>query len=535
MTNYLIQHYVDQSSRQFPNRIAISCPDFKITYKECWVFSNQLANLLLAMNLHRQDRVAIFTKRSSKSILSMIGVLKADATYISIDRKTPLKRLLLVINDCQPRAIICDRTTFDQVQELLIQLPFDPAIVVFEHRHTRDTWDRDDCLFQDEIEEQPSQQPQYKNIDKDLAHIIYTSGSTGSPKGVMISHQNVLNYIEWAVDAFDISPEDVILSTAPFHFDMSTFDIFAPLKAGARLSIAPESALLFPKMLIDLMNEEKVTIWKGVSSLLMYLAKTRALEETNLSTLMKIIFAGEVFPTKYLIEWMQTFPDKEFYNGYGPSEATGVSVYYKVEEMPQDTHQIIPIGKACANSEAIVLNDDDTLSQVGEIGELCLRGSGVSPGYWNNPEKTNEVFVPHPLSSSSADRIYRTGDLVVMREDGNLEFVGRKDQQVKWMGYRIELGDIENTFLAIPEIKEAAVLLIDIDHSGSQKELVAFVELEKGKSTNEIQTELEHYLPHYMLPRRIIPIKGLPRTDRGKVNKHRLIEHYFESLTQSVP
>jgi len=529
---YLAQHYVDHSYKVNPSRIALSCSGTEYTYEELWTTANKLANLLIATNVHRQDRVAIFMKRSAQSILAMVGVLKADAIYVSIDGKTPLKRLLMLLEDCQPKAVICDHTTINKTVELLEQLQYNPSVIVIHEEQDFGIKTPYKFLYLEQIKAQLNTQPQYQNIDQDIAHIIYTSGSTGTPKGVMISHLNILNYIDWAVDAFSISAEDVIMGTAPFFFDMSTFDIFASQKAGAHFCIAPESSLLFPIKLIDLINEAKATIWKGVSSLLMYIAKTGILDNSDLPTLKRIIFAGEVFPTKYLIEWMRHFPDKEFYNGYGPSEATGVSVYYKVSQIPKDPRAAIPIGKACANSEVILLNEDDTCPQIGEMGELCIRGSGVARGYWNNPEKTREVFVPNPLTGSTADLIYRTGDLAIMRDDGNIEFVGRKDQQVKWMGYRIELGDIENALLSIEEIKDAAVVLHSSNDSDKHQELVAYVEIEGSTGTSEIMSQLEQVMPQYMLPRRILSIKGLPRTARGKINRSKLLELNSEYNTQ---
>ena len=532
--SYLVQHYVDLSKKHFPNRVAFSCPGSKVTYETLWSFSNKLANLLLAKNVRRQDRVAIFMKRSTKNILSMIGVLKADAIYISIDRKTPLKRSELILNDCKPSAIICDNTTLEKTVELLGRLQFNPTVMVMNEEHSLNVSTPFNFIFPDQIQAQTNLPPPYKNIDKDIAHIIYTSGSTGSPKGVMISHLNIMNYIDWAVDFFQISSEDVVLGTAPFTFDMSTFDIFAPMKAGAQLCIAPESSLLFPKKLFDLIRLENVTIWKGVSSLLMYIAKTGALKNSDLPTLRKIIFAGEVLPTNYVIEWMKRFPKKEFYNGYGPTEATGVSICYKVDSIPKDAQEIIPIGKARTNLDAFILREDNTRVELGEIGELCIRGSGVASGYWNNPEKTFESFIPNPVTGMQSDRIYRTGDLALLREDGNLEFIDRKDRQVKWMGYRIELGDVENALLSINEVRDAAVILVNEHRFENQKTLVAYAEVEIGTNLSDIMIELRQLLPAYMLPKRIIPLKQLPRSGRGKVDRQNLHEIYKEYVTQTI-
>jgi non-ribosomal peptide synthetase component F len=311
---------------------------------------------------------------------------------------------------------------------------------------------------------------------------------------------------------------------------MSTFDIFASLKSGATLCIAPDQFLLFPKKLINLMQAEKVTIWKGISSLLMYLAKTGSLENKNLPSLKKIIFAGEVLPTKYLIEWMEQYPEIEFYNGYGPTEGTGMSLYYKVKKIPVDPKEMIPIGKACANSEVILLKENNEPTQISEIGEICLRGSNLASGYWNDTDKTEKAFIKNPSGFQKSDRIYRTGDLAVQREDGNYEFIGRKDQQVKWMGYRIELGDIESVLLSFDEIADAVVYLSDGYGSGDEKELIACVEVVGDTDLSQTMAALAEQLPPYMIPKKLVPIERIPRNERGKIDRNKLNAYCSEVL-----
>jgi len=245
-------------------------------------------------------------------------------------------------------------------------------------------------------------------------------------------------------------------------------------------------------------------------------------------SLKKIIFAGEVLPTKYLIDWMERYPDKEYYNGYGPSEGTGMSTFYKVENVPENPGDNIPIGKACTNCEVILLKEDDTESKIGETGEICIRGSGVSSGYWNDPIKTKNVFITNPLTGRDSDRIYKTGDLGVIKEDGNIDFIGRKDQQVKWMGYRIELGEIESTLLSFNEIKDAVVLLYENSGSDAEKELIACVDAKEGSDLSHTMERLTDQLPHYMVPKRIIPVHEIPRSDRGKVDRKKLLEEFTD-------
>jgi amino acid adenylation domain-containing protein len=367
----------------------------------------------------------------------------------------------------------------------------------------------------------------YSNIDVDLAYILYTSGSTGNPKGVMITHSNVINYIEWAIEQFEITEEDVILSTAPFHFDMSTFDIYCSLRTGATLCIAPEQYMLFPKKLFEFIENERVSVWKGISSLLMYIARTGLLHPGRIPSLRKILFGGETLPTKYLIAWMESFPEKSFFNVYGPTEATGISTFYCVRKSPASAQERVPIGKACGNTEVFLLNAEYDSYLCKEVGELCIRGSGVGRGYWNDPIKTRECFIKNPLHKNTPEKVFRTGDLAFKGESGDYYFIGRRDHQIKYMGYRIDLSEIEDSLLSIDEVEEAAAILPDINESG-MREIVAFVECRDDISMSCILRKLRHRLPSYMIPKQTFMDYTIPRTDRGKVDRMKLHEYFME-------
>jgi acyl-coenzyme A synthetase/AMP-(fatty) acid ligase len=301
------------------------------------------------------------------------------------------------------------------------------------------------------------------------------------------------------------------------------------MKTGASLCIALDGQLLFPGKLLEWMEKRKVTLWKGVSSLLVYLAKTGVLRKERIPSLRTIMFAGEVMPTKYLIQWMETYPEKKFYNVYGPTEATGISLYYPVERIPGDVSERIPIGKPCSNTEVFLLKEDQIVALPGEVGELCIRGSGLSVGYWNDKSKTERAYFYNPNINFINDRIYRTGDIAKLRADGNYEFVGRMDFQVKYMGYRIELYEIENALLSFPAVNGAAVMLCESVLSELQ-ELVAFVEVENGCSVNELSAHIGKLLPHYMIPKRIIKIDSIPLTSRGKTDREVIRKMYYSHV-----
>ena len=527
MGNYLLQSYLDDGCRAHPEKPALVDDQRSISYGELHRDADRIARCLVESGVRRQDRVVICMKRSARVVLAILGVLKADAIYVPMDAKAPIERLLKVVRDCRPSAIICDEAALPVLDGAKAQMPSVRRLVVFGARN--EAAGEIPRLWWEETPPGPAPPRHYSNIDADAAYILYTSGSTGSPKGVTISHLNVINYIEWAVEYFGISGEDRILGTAPFHFDMSTFDIYTALKAGATLCIAPERLLLFPGKLLDLIEKEGVTLWKGVSSLLMYLSSTGSLKEGRIPTLEKILFGGEVLATKHLMNWMNCYPTKRFYNVYGPTESTGISACYQVDKPPAAASEPIPIGKACSNTEIFILTEENQRAGVGEAGELCIRGSGLSLGYWDDEEKTARAFVRNPLGCTQHDRIYRTGDLARLREDGEIEYLGRKDFQVKFMGYRIELFEIEQAILAQDNIHQAAVVLCD-SYSSEVPELVAFVAGPSLVDPDSIIEELGRVVPVYMLPKRVIPMSEIPLTDRGKTDRVALREFYQKTV-----
>lgn len=522
MAEYLVQHLADSASEVSPSSAALSGPaGAPLTFADLDRLSNQVARFLVASGVRRQDRVALCLRRTPKAVVAITGTLKADAVYVPIDPKAPIERQRQVIDDCRPSALVCDQDTATAALELARRS--EPGIPIVCLDEIPPAVEPTGATFvgRRQIETFPDGTLPYRNIESDLAYILYTSGSTGRPKGVMVTHRNVLDYAGWAVDYFGLSSDDKVLATAPFHFDMSTFDVFSALKSRARLCICPEEFLLFPARLLNYLEAEGITIWKTVPSLFVYMSRTGCLKAGRMPTLTRMLFGGEVLHPRNLAQWMRLYPEKAFFNVYGPTEATGVSLCHAVTSMPEDDQTRVPIGRPCANTEALLLRADGTLACVGEEGELHIRGAGVAAGYWNDPEKTRTAFVDNPLSPGRGDRLYRTGDRAVQRADGSFEFLGRNDEQVKYMGYRIATSDIEAALVALGGISEAAVFLDESERLVAP-ELVAVVQCEPGREASGIGRELGLRLPPYMVPKRIVPVASLPRTDRGKVARQQL-------------
>ena len=518
----LVQEYLDRTAERLPNEIAVTGGRTAVTFAELAVFSNRLGGFLAGLGATRGERVTYFMKRSLDCITATLGILKSGAAYIPLDQKTPPERWQRIVEDAAPAALVCHAATLEQTLARAKSSAARRPIVCLSPREGRGGCDGE-VFFIEDVAAASAIVPSDGDAD-DVAQILYTSGSTGMPKGVMITHGNIQNYIDWAIQYFNISAQDRILGTAPFYFDMSTFDIFCALASGARLSIATGELLMFPEKLARFMEQENVTIWKGVSSLLMYMCRAGVIRTGRLPGLRTIIFAGEPLDGQYLSQWMGAFPEKSFFNGYGPTEATGVSLCHRVTRAP-GPGEAIPIGRPCKEAKVVVVSEDGLPVAPGEIGELCIAGDCLAKGYFNDIEKTLAQFTPPPPGCRAlGERVYHTGDLVRENADGDFIFVGRKDHQVKWMGYRIELAEIESNLMVHPNVRDAAALLIAT--GGGLTELVAFFEADADVASASLVHFLESRIPPYMIPRRFIQMVLLPRNDRGKVARDELRRQY---------
>ena len=526
MSEHLAHQYLDLSAKLFPEKLAVTDGHTSLTFKELAASSDQLGNLLIELGISRGKRVVYYLKRDLDCIVSTVGILKSGAAYVPVDQKTPLERWKQIVEDATPGAIICNAATLAETIKRTAILNIHPALICLSPRNGQ-VISREKVFFQEEIEAASGKLPSDLNLD-DIAYVLYTSGSTGAPKGVMVTHGNIENYIDWAISYFNITADDRILGTAPFYFDMSTFDIFCSLATGATFCLATEDLLVFPEKLVRFIEQENVTIWKGVSSLLMYMCRAGVLRPGHMPSMRTVIFAGEALDPQYLAKWMNTFPEKLFYNGYGPTEATGVSLCYHVDSIPE-LGQPIPIGRPCKGAKVVLIGDDGLPVGPGEIGELCISGICLSKGYLNDIEKTERNFTLPPAERNDlGERIYHTGDLVRQNDDGNYIFISRKDHQIKWMGYRIELAEIETNLMAHPDLRDAVVLLADTKDTGLT-ELVAFFESEAKIDSTSLLQFLGNRIPTYMIPKRFVQMDFLPRNDRGKIARDEILKLYSKS------
>ncbi|MEA5510553.1 amino acid adenylation domain-containing protein [Crocosphaera sp. UHCC 0190] len=522
MLPYVLQQLLEVSANRFPGQTAVISKGSEITYGGLEAVSSQLAHVLLKSGISRGDPVGIYLKKSIESVIAIFGILKAGGVYVPLDPSAPTERIDFIIRNCGIKALVTDEKQLILWQKNSLSdlsclkcliLTNKTPIDSLKQISTAPTLNWQDVLATKPVSASPDL------IENDLAYILYTSGSTGTPKGVAISHRASLTFVNWACECFQVQPSDRVSSHAPFHFDLSIFDIFATIKAGGTIILVPPELSVFPINLAKFIEEKEITIWYSVPSILTQLVLRGKLTEHQFPDLRTILFAGEVFPIKYLGQLMELLPQAKYYNLYGPTE-TNVCTYYEVESLSGDRVEPLPIGRACANTEVFAVKEDNTLAQPGEVGELYVRSPSLMAGYWGSPEKTEQVLVSYPLYPHLAPTTaYRTGDLVRQDSEGNYLYLGRRDNQIKSRGYRIELGEIETTLYSHPAIEEAAVIAIPDEEIGNK--IKALVVKREGEEllSGDLASFCAKRLPKYMLPTLIEFRQILPKTSTGKINK----------------
>ncbi len=528
--NRLLQSWVTQQAETRPDATAVVYGSEKLSYGQLERSSNQLAHLLQDAGCKKGDRVCILMPKSPAAILSIIGILKAGCMHVPIDASSPAARIMQILDSCENRWVLGAGTAAPLLDELLADDQvrarisvgwLDPQPPVAKHFQLAFSRADLDAATSSAV-------PQQCTAD-DGSHILFTSGSTGVPKGVVITHSNVVAFVGWALKHFGIDHTDRFSGHTPFHFDLSTFDIFGTLTAGAQLHLVPPEAALLPPKLVEFIRKSELTQWFSVPSVLNYLAKFDALKGNDFPSLRRVLWCGEVLPTPALIYWMEHLPKIPFTNLYGPTEATIASSYYDVPACPQDPKAAIPIGKACEGEELLVLDDKLQPQSVREIGDLYIAGAGLSPGYWRDPAKTAGAFLPDPRNGRSG-RLYRTGDLAWLGEDGLVYFVGRADTQIKVRGYRIELGEIETALNSVGTLQECAVVAVQTENFGGWMICCAYVGREATEVTpNSLREHLKKLVPNYMFPVRWMPYDALPKNANGKIDRPRLKERFLQN------
>lgn len=526
---YLLHHLLANSTHRDPAREAVRMDGKALTYAELDRLSSQVAQTLRNAGVKRGDRVGIYVHKSLASVVSVFAISKAGAAYVPLDPNAPVKRLAYITRDCSVKVLLTSPAKLPNLPEFASEgAPFQTVILMEPTQAPPPTlpWS---LIPWDQVLQADSTPPNVPEaIETDLAYILYTSGSTGAPKGVMISHRTIFTFIDWAVETFRMTPEDRVTSQAPLHFDLSTFDLYATIKAGATIILVGERLAALPVQLAALLQNERVTITYLVPSILSFMVNYGKLDAHDTSRLRIVLFAGEVFPIKYLRRLVAAIPQAEYFNLYGPTE-TNVCTYYKVQpaDLAPDREKPLPIGIACENIEAFAVDDQGLLiTEPDKEGELWIRGSCVAQGYWGDPAKTAKSFVPNPFQTSFAETAYRTGDIVTLAPDRrNWLYIGRRDHMIKSRGYRIELGEIETAFYRHEQVKEAAVVAIPDDLIGNRIRSFAVLAENATVTPRELEAFCARHVPKYMVPESITFLDSMPKTSSGKIDRQALQNH----------
>ena len=513
---FLLHHYLRDSAQRSPDAPAAVDRGRTASYGELDSRSNQLATVLLELGVSRGDRVGFYLDKSLESLVALYGILKVGAVYVPFDPQAPAARLGYIAENAGIRHLITGVEKAPEWTRIVESgAPVESLVVINGAPPDGSVPPGVSCVDRSAVEKRDTAPPVAGTIAVDLAYILYTSGSTGNPKGVMLSHQNAMAFVDWAVEELGVAATDRLSSHAPFHFDLSIFDIFAAAKAGAAVVLVPPEASFFPVDVGSFIRDEEITIWYSVPSILAMLTQRGGLSTGDFPGLRTVLFAGEVFPTKFLRRLMEHLPHVAFYNLYGPTE-TNVCTYYRVPLLPSDQTEPIPIGRAISNDEVLAVTAAGALAGPGEEGELYVRGATVMQGYWADPERTEQALVENP-GAGVPDRVYRTGDLVCEQPDGNYKFLGRRDHQIKSRGYRIELGDIESAMYSHPDVVECAVVAVPDEVISNR--IKAFAVVRNGLTRASLVRFCATRIPKYMIPESIDIWDELPKTSTGKIDR----------------
>ncbi|WP_282926134.1 amino acid adenylation domain-containing protein [Helcococcus kunzii] len=489
----------EKSCHEYPNKTLFKDQFSSVSYVEAQRLSKSIATNLSHKVNFKNNPIVVFIDRNIESLITFLGITYSGNFYAPIDINQPKERVEKILNKLQP-SILINATKKEKLDYGNDKCP------LFNYKELLDT----------EIDEKLLNQVRESMIDTDPLYAIFTSGSTGTPKGVLIKQYAVLDMVNQFKKEFHFDENNIFGNQAPFDFDVSVKDIYSTLLNGATLIVIPKVCFMFPTKLIEYINENKVNTAIWATSVFRIVENVKGLEKDKMQTLKLAMFSGEVMPTKVLNYWRKNQPDIQYVNLYGPTEITCNCTFYKVEK-EFDDKDTLPIGKAFRNTEILLLDNEDKLITDANIqGEICVRGSSLALGYYNDPEITAKAFVQNPLNKSYEEKIYRTGDLAEYNELGELIFIGRKDHQIKHMGHRIELAEIEKLANSVDFINASVCV-----YNEEREKIVMFYE-SKEDDNKRVYLALKELLPKYMIPNEMIWYEKLPVTKNSKIDRVKL-------------
>lgn len=489
-----VLEYLEATAPRLPDKIAYADDNCELTFAEVYNSSRAIGTALSKKGYYNEP-IVVFMAKKPRTIAAFFGCVYGGDYYVPIDPEMPRFRIELIFQNLKPKAVICD----EESVSLISDYDYNGDILLYSD------------IINTAVDDNALANIRNRQIDTDPIYIVFTSGSTGVPKGVVACHRSVIDYIEQLSDILGFSEETRFANQSPLYFDACLKELYPTIKFGATTFLTPKQLFMFPLKLVEYLNEHKINTVCWVVSALTMISAFNTFTKVKPEYLKTIAFGSEVFPIKQFRRWREALPDASFTNLYGPTETTGMCCFYRVErEFGLD--EVIPIGRPFNNREIILLDENNKAAPVGSVGEICVRGTALTLGYYRAFDKTNEVFVQNPLNDRYPELIYRTGDLGRLNERGELIFVSRKDYQIKHMGHRIELGEIEANVNLIEGVSMSCCIYdkekdkIDLFYVGDPEEAGLFAELKEK-------------LPRYMLPNKVKKLETMPLTANGKLDR----------------
>ena len=499
--------YLENAALRFGDEVKISDPDGSCSWNRLMSRAKACGSFLLEKAALVKGRpVAVYMEKGIPALEAFFGIVYAGGFYVCINTRNPENRIRQILDVCEDCPVITDAAHKEKAEAVA----GGRSVLLIED------------LIKTPVNEAKLIEIRTASCPDDPLYSLFTSGSTGVPKGVLISHACVLDFIDYFPDTFGILERDIIGNQAPFDFDVSVKDIYSALKTGAKLVIIPTSAFALPNEVLDILCREHVTVLIWAVSALCMISMLKGFDYKVPADVRLVMFSGEAMPLPQLAIWQKHLPNAEFVNLYGPTEITCNSTYFRIEKNAGEM-EILPIGKAFPGRHVFLLDENNTeITSSGATGEICTGGTSLALGYYRNPEASEKAFTSNPLPGFKIERIYRTGDLAYYDENGDLIFAGRKDFQIKHLGHRIELEEIERTLEKIPGVSRMVCIY---DHA--KKKIHGFYIGEKDKK--EIRIEASEYLPPYMIPSKLKQLETMPMTKNGKADRAALAAMITES------
>ena len=495
-----VLEYLERAAKQAPEKIAVIDEKGQIDYQTLLCVSQKVGSCLLERDVHRNRPVPVFMEKGIEALSAFFGILYAGCFYVLLNPELPEARLKTMVERLEPEVLLTD----EEHREAAAALVSEEKVVLISR------------ASQTEVDETGLAEVRAQAIDTDPLYANFTSGSTGVPKGVVIGHRSVIDFIDVFTQTFGFRPEDRFANQAPFDFDVSVKDIYTSLCCGATLVIVPRRLFSLPVELLDFLCDQKVTVMVWAVSALCLITTFHGLDYKVPSTVRKILFSGEVMPMKHLKQWMEKLPEAEFVNLYGPTEITCNCAYHVIDRA-RDYGDTIPTGKAFPNERVFLLDGDRLVTEAEQVGEICVAGSALALGYFMDPEQSDLHFMQNPLTKGYYDRIYRTGDLACWNQEGELVFKGRKDFQIKYQGHRIELEEIESAMNNVEGVERSCCVF-------DERRSRLFGYYVGSLDPVDLERELLKTLPAFLVPKRLLPIEAMPMTKNGKIDRKELLE-----------